>query len=128
LALGLTKNTGGRVAAARCEEGDEKDTNDSFVLFVPLAFAPLWRGPVVYMSHRGNDYDTDRKNPKTYGSVLVRFFVRKVHFAPFFWPAENIRLATRTVSVIYRCIKNEPFIGRADFSTGVTFDIFSATC
>jgi hypothetical protein len=86
LPLDLTKNTGGRVAAARCE-ADEKDTNDSFAYFATFAFGPFSRGQVAYRSHRADDYVTDRKNRKTYGSVLVRFFVRKVHFVPFFRPS-----------------------------------------
>jgi hypothetical protein len=62
------------------------------------------------MSHRIDDYDTDLKNRKTYGSVLVRFFGGKMHFAPFFCASENIQPATRTVSGVYKRIKNGPFM------------------
>ena len=96
LAFGLTENKGGRVAAVRCDEGDEKDTNDSFVYFVTRPFVPFSRVRIAYMSHRSDDYDTNPENRKTYGSVLVRFFGRKMHFAPFFRALEKIQLATHT--------------------------------
>jgi hypothetical protein len=88
---------GGRFAAARGEQAGEGDTDDSFVHFVLLSVVPLWRGENVYFSHCGNDYGTNLKKQKTYGSVLVRFFCGKMRFAPFFGPSEKIRLATRTV-------------------------------
>jgi hypothetical protein len=94
--LGLAQNVDGRAMAARCEDGDEKDTKGSAVYFVTVPFVPLGRGKIVYMSHRGNDDDTDLKNRKTYGSVLVRFFGRKMHFAPIFRISKRICLAIHT--------------------------------
>jgi hypothetical protein len=67
--------------------GDQAADQDRGYLFHPrvlYSFVPLCRGPLANFSHRGNDYGTSPKNLKTYGSVLVRFFCRKMHFVFLF--------------------------------------------
>jgi hypothetical protein len=82
--VGIAGKVDGRVAPASCEPAGKEITDGSNGYFGIRSFAPFWPGQIVYISHCENDYDLDRKNRKTYGSVLVRFFGRKMHFAPFF--------------------------------------------
>jgi hypothetical protein len=78
--------------------------------FASLFASRFWRGQVVHLSHCVNDSATRGEKQKTYGRHLVRFFCRKMRFAPFFGTAEKIPLATYTESIIYVRAKNAPFI------------------
>jgi hypothetical protein len=75
----------------RRKRGNEGDFG--FVSFVSfgarfsilfLLCVPLWRGQVVHLAHRGNDYVTGGQKRKTYGSHLVRFFCIKMCFCTIF--------------------------------------------
>jgi hypothetical protein len=96
--IGIGVNQDKSAEAARCAwAADENECVPFSRSDLPTFVPPLWRGPFAYLAHCGNEYGTSLKNQKTYGSVLVRFFCGKMHFAPLFWLSEKIRFATCTI-------------------------------
>jgi hypothetical protein len=120
----LARSLNERVVAARCDEADEKDTHDSFVLFVPLSFIPFGRGQLSICLIALTIMTQIAKTEKPTGVFWYAFLAEKCILHHFFGLPKKFSLQLARHEAFTQSSKTGHVYDRGDFASGTASDNF----